>query len=164
MKRRLNIERAAMLMITLGVMAVIFLLSAQPGTGSYALSEQITHQVQSSTAQSLLPSFFSADFHANLRKWAHVYVFFALGVSMTVTVHLFWGVGRSNLPTLWQQGFLSGGLCTAYAALDELHQLFVPGRSGSPRDVGIDALGFVPGIVIVCLFLAIKHRRKKRSS
>ncbi|MFH0861583.1 MAG: VanZ family protein [Candidatus Altiarchaeota archaeon] len=35
--------------------------------------------------------------------------------------------------------------CAAYAASDEFHQLFVPGRHGTPVDVLIDAVGAVIG-------------------
>jgi VanZ family protein len=36
----------------------------------------------------------------------------------------------------------------AYAISDEIHQSFVSGRQGSPRDVGIDAVGVVVGAVL----------------
>ena len=36
----------------------------------------------------------------------------------------------------------------AYAASDELHQHFVPGRHGALRDVAIDAAGAVAGILL----------------
>jgi VanZ family protein len=36
----------------------------------------------------------------------------------------------------------------AYAASDELHQHFVPGRVGSPLDVLIDAVGVVAGVLL----------------
>ena len=36
----------------------------------------------------------------------------------------------------------------AYAVSDEIHQSFVSGRQGSPRDVGIDAVGVVIGAVL----------------
>jgi VanZ family protein len=39
-------------------------------------------------------------------------------------------------------------LATLYAASDELHQAFVPGRHGAPLDVAIDAVGVVAGIVL----------------
>ena len=35
-----------------------------------------------------------------------------------------------------------------YAASDEVHQAFVPGRLGSPIDVAIDAVGVVAGVVL----------------
>jgi VanZ family protein len=37
----------------------------------------------------------------------------------------------------------------AYAASDELHQHFVPGRFGSPLDIAIDAVGVVVGVLLV---------------
>lgn len=38
-------------------------------------------------------------------------------------------------------------VATAYAASDELHQHFVRGRVGSPRDVAIDSAGAVLGLI-----------------
>ena len=37
----------------------------------------------------------------------------------------------------------------AYAASDELHQHFVPGRLGAPLDVVIDAVGVLIGVMLV---------------
>ena len=39
-----------------------------------------------------------------------------------------------------------------YAITDEIHQLFVPGRSGMIKDVFIDTLGIITG-VIVCIII-----------
>jgi len=36
----------------------------------------------------------------------------------------------------------------AYAISDEVHQLFVPGRHGSPLDVAIDSAGVAVGILL----------------
>ena len=36
----------------------------------------------------------------------------------------------------------------AYAVSDEIHQSFVSGREGAPRDVAIDAVGVVVGAVL----------------
>ena len=36
----------------------------------------------------------------------------------------------------------------AYAATDEIHQHFVPGRVGSPVDVAIDAIGVALGVLL----------------
>jgi VanZ family protein len=35
----------------------------------------------------------------------------------------------------------------AYAVTDEVHQHFIPGRSGAIADVGFDAIGVVAGVV-----------------
>lgn len=42
-------------------------------------------------------------------------------------------------------------LTTCYAITDEIHQLFVPGRSGEVRDVCIDALGAMVGAIAVSM-------------
>ena len=46
---------------------------------------------------------------------------------------------------------LAFGIC--FIITDEVHQLFVPGRTGRLLDVGIDTLGIITGILI---FLIIK--------
>lgn len=51
-----------------------------------------------------------------------------------------------------------------YACTDEIHQLFVPGRSGQFRDVMIDSLGAFIGILILSIFLMIINHLKKRKS
>lgn len=58
----------------------------------------------------------------------------------------------------------SGGICLLYAASDEIHQLFVPGRSGEVRDVMIDFSGAALGIALSTLvFLLICRIKKKRT-
>jgi VanZ family protein len=69
-----------------------------------------------------------------LRKAAHVTEYAVLGAL------LLRAVGR-ELPAL-----LIG---IAYAASDEIHQHFVPGRAGRPLDAGIDAIGLVLGIILL---------------
>lgn len=46
-----------------------------------------------------------------------------------------------------------------YAITDEIHQLFVPGRSGELRDVIIDSLGVILGIFIYYLLFNIFSKR-----
>lgn len=46
--------------------------------------------------------------------------------------------------------------CLLYAASDEWHQTFVPGRGGTPRDVAIDAMG----IALAVLLLLRRSRRR----
>ena len=56
-------------------------------------------------------------------------------------------------------------VCCLYAASDELHQLFIPGRSGEVRDVLIDTSGGAVGamiyIGIYMLAQKVKNRRIK---
>jgi uncharacterized protein YfiM (DUF2279 family) len=46
---------------------------------------------------------------------------------------------------------LTWGLCVIYAASDEYHQAFVPGRSSDWRDVLSDAAGAAAGLAILSL-------------
>ena len=47
-------------------------------------------------------------------------------------------------------------LAVVYAASDELHQSFVPGRTATPIDVGIDAIGALLGLGV---WAAVRRRR-----
>jgi VanZ family protein len=51
---------------------------------------------------------------------------------------------------------LAFGIGVLYAISDEAHQLFVPGRHGSPIDVAIDAVGVAVGIA---LWQSVRSRR-----
>ena len=52
-------------------------------------------------------------------------------------------------------------IATAYAATDEVHQVFVPGRSAEFTDVLLDSLGALVGI---WLYLAWHRRQIDRQS
>ena len=148
-------KRWAALLCTLALMALIFALSAQPGAQSASLSNAALEAVQGSGADVLLPQWFDARAYANIRKWAHIYLYAALGVSMAATVHLW---VRRRLPV---QMTAAAALCLLYAASDELHQFFVPGRAAQLYDVCVDSLGLVPGIAAVWLFLHWRARRRQ---
>ena len=45
--------------------------------------------------------------------------------------------------------------CILYAMSDEFHKLFVPGRSGEIRDICIDSLGALLGIIIMTCVISI---------
>lgn len=146
------------LAVTLGIMVLIFLLSSQPGERSGALSSQVLDKVQQSgTADVFIPEWFSSNVKANVRKWAHVYIYAALGASTMVTA-LCWRWGK-NVPRC---GVLAALVCVVFAISDEVHQYFVPGRAMLATDVGVDALGFLPGILLAGLVVWLLRRRKKQ--
>lgn len=39
-------------------------------------------------------------------------------------------------------------ICLVYAASDEFHQLFVPGRSADPKDWAVDSMGALAAILV----------------
>ena len=67
-----------------------------------------------------------------LRKIAHVTEYAILGALLTRAV---------------RRPGLALALAVAYAASDEVHQLFVEGRHGSPLDVLIDTAGALAGVL-----------------
>jgi VanZ family protein len=62
-------------------------------------------------------------------------------------------------PWSWKQAALALAVVISYAAIDEFHQRFVPGRTGSIKDVGIDTAGGTLGIIV----LRLSHGRRKRT-
>lgn len=51
--------------------------------------------------------------------------------------------------------------CSAFGALDEWHQLYIPGRYGSVDDWGADTLGAALGVVA---YAAAARRRRERTT
>ena len=86
--------------------------------------------------------------HAAIRKAAHVGEYLVLGVLLVRALR---EEGLAGLPLALVAILLGGG----WAALDELHQDFVPSRTASPRDVAVDTSGVCAGVA-----LALARRRQ----
>lgn len=52
---------------------------------------------------------------------------------------------------------------SAYAISDEIHQLFVPGRSGDVNDAIADVVGIIIVVLIYSIGKQIMHRKRRRS-
>jgi VanZ family protein len=88
-----------------------------------------------------------------LRKAAHFAEYAVLGALLARALY--------NAMAAWAWVAWLGG--AVYAASDELHQHFVPGRQGSPVDVAIDAVGVAVGVLAVRLALASRPLRGQRA-
>lgn len=89
--------------------------------------------------------------HLTVRKGAHFAEFALLGVLtffLTKSYNL-----KTNMCAI-----ISLGYCLLFAATDEFHQLFVPGRSGQISDVVLDFCGAVFGAL--CSFTGIKIKNR----
>ena len=75
-----------------------------------------------------------------VRKGAHVTEYIILGVLLVLTFAAY---------RLRKAGTAALAAGILYAALDEYHQSFVPGRSGEIKDVLIDACGLLLGLLAV---------------
>ena len=73
---------------------------------------------------------------------AHAFEFMVVAVLAYRLFNAYW---KKPLPLLWL-AVLAATL--AYAASDELHQAFVPGRVPSWIDIGFDSLGAISGLLL----------------
>jgi len=121
----------------------IFFSSAMPGDASGEASMSIIHRVMAWFP--FLP--FTADtLNFILRKGAHFVVFFALAFSLMHALKYY--IKKPARLFFW-----AWGISAAYGILDELHQLFVPGRGCEIRDMVINAAGAACGAALVRVWL-----------
>ena len=110
-----------------------------------------------------------------MRKAAHVTEFAALGMSLFYTVrdYLEWKCGRINVSVpqnrLTSQSAASDRMHrivlpwvigTLYAVSDEIHQLFVEGRSCEVRDMLLDSVGVAAGVLLANWLDRYRRRHK----
>ena len=148
------------LWLVLAWMAIIFLLSAQPGTESASLSEAVARVLARcicgiAQALGMDHDFFSIPaitvmLHPLVRKAAHATEYAILAILLARWLEAWLPGGRRVL-------VLALGTACLYAVLDEAHQLLVAGRAGQRLDVAIDALGAALGLLLRCL---VKRHRE----
>lgn len=119
-------------------MAVIFYFSAQSGAESGGLSGWVVDALGA-----VVPMVDSDVLSVAVRKGAHVAEYAVLGALLTWALR---GRAAWAIP-----------VGVVYAATDEIHQLFVPGRAGQVSDVLIDSLGVALGVALVLL---VRARRR----
>ncbi len=150
-------------------MCVIFAFSAQTKEESGEVSQSFTYQMVSSTR-----FFFHLDMddarvkeiadaiEGFVRKSAHMTEYGILSMLLYIWI----GQWPMSFLRRWGTAF---GAATVYATTDEIHQLFVAGRSGRFTDVCIDGAGAALGIIVFVLLVravklvrAAKVRRQER--
>ena len=135
---------------------LIFYFSAQPSEESNALSDfvarllhiQLLDPNKRLSAQPLI-------FGLSLRKFAHMTVFGTLGI--------FAWLSLPETEPKWHRTLYAIAICYLYACFDEIHQTFVPERTGQFSDTLIDLIGILIGIGILLLIRHL-HRRRLQNS
>lgn len=125
-------------------MGTIFYLSHQPASKS---SETSLGVVDFALNIIPVPETYEKEFHVFVRKSAH---FFAYALLAMLIYYAYRGNHRI---------FFTLMISLLYAISDELHQLFIPGRSAEVRDVLIDICGAAFGLLIIKLGMKILTRR-----
>ena len=165
MNRKLLVYRIVLCTLALCLMTFIFWQSSKTGETSGTQSEEIVGDVIDVVAPSLGSDNtvegwkLKGALHYAFRKVAHVAEFALLSFLVSLFVSTY-------EMQKWQIALLSVGFTVLYAASDELHQSFIPGRYASWKDMGYDSLGAVLGWVcalaaIWLFYRVIKKRRQK---
>lgn len=144
------------------VMLVIFSFSSRTATVSSGQSSRITSLIcriiffryKDMSADEQL--FLCSALDPFIRKLAHFAIYALLGMAVYASA-CFIGAKGASKP------LMSVSVCGIYAALDEFHQSFVPGRAMQLKDVLLDCAGSLCGI-IVCgiIFILIEHFTVKK--
>jgi VanZ family protein len=87
--------------------------------------------------------------HHLFRKGGHLTEFAILGLLFWRAIHQ--PVKNDSRPWNWTEAGLALALVFLYAASDELHQVFVPGRTALISDVLIDSSGGAIGLILLWL-------------
>ena len=138
-------------------MGLIFYLSHQPATESSELSQGFTAMIIRFLAF-IIPVTIDLDhIHFLIRKGAHFFAYFVLGFLIMTAL-------GSRLSSVAKRVLIAFAICLLYAISDEVHQLFIPGRSGEIRDVIIDSAGAIVGIGCYQLIIKISQWIKQKRS
>lgn len=132
-------------------MAIIFYFSSRPAN-------------QSAGQSSVVTLFLQRLFHTEaitehmVRKFAHFTEFSGLG--FLINTALYYSIGKQKLP-------LGIAICSAYAGTDEIHQIFVDGRSCQFTDWALDTAGIVTGAIIFLILnliirKIIEHKKEDK--
>ncbi len=136
-------------------MFLIFNMSAQPATQSNSLSTEVTEKL-TELLNEITPGVDMNMEQLNhiVRKNAHFFAYLILAILVRNAL-------KKGKISEGKNLLLAIGLCVVYAASDEFHQIFVPGRGPQVKDVFIDSAGAVVGIGIYQLVNKIvKHKAK----
>lgn len=164
MKHKVWILRIVLIALIVGWMFMIFDFSADDGVESQTLSDKITIKV----VHIIKPSYDSmpkteqkALFNKVsfiVRKIGHFGEYGILGLLVTGLLLTFEKIRAIKLKwivlisTLW---------CTVYAVTDEVHQIFVNGRTAKVGDVFVDMFGgFLAAVILVAIWNKINKRKE----
>jgi VanZ family protein len=98
--------------------------------------------------------------HHYIRKCAHFAEYFILSLLILRGIR----AGRPGARFAWALAAIA--IVAGYAALDELHQYFVPGRTAAVGDVLIDTSGGIAAQAVAALVMLwghVRHKQKEES-
>ncbi len=155
---KINIKRAILIILLILTFFQIFRFSNQNGEKSSGISRKITtavtknvkkiQELDKNKQEEVLEKIEKV-----IRKLAHFSIYMVVGMLMMLLM---------NTYKIKQFDKIAISLITGivYASSDEIHQLFIPGRSAMITDVLIDTLGVSVGILL--MFLGTEQKNIKK--
>lgn len=144
---------------TIAVMAAIFSFSSQNAESSKELSGNLLLRIQSFI--DLLPDLFKGSDGNKIRKYAHLFEYMCLGGSGFMFFAELYYLRDRRIVRAWLSTLVFG---LFYACTDELHQIFVPGRSCQLGDILIDFSGvFLASVVFGAVGTLIFKKREHKN-
>ena len=148
-------RRKLMWLFPISWMGVIFYFSHQPSVESAQTSGWLTNRIET-IAHVFNISSTDVNLHLLVRKGAHFTEFAILGFLLFLALYF----TRKKLLSSSAIALITG---VVYGTFDELHQLYIPGRSCQITDVLIDASGVLvaillcSGYVMLRMYVSQKH-------
>lgn len=130
----------------LGWMCVIFTASSDVESSRHSsiYFEPLVHWLFPAMSQTHVE-----ELHYAFRKCCHMMEFAILAVLSWRAIRQ---PTRNDLrPWRWNEAGLSLAIVLLYAASDELHQVFIPSRTGQISDVVVDVIGGTIGLTLLWL-------------
>lgn len=152
---KLNSKKIITIILVIVWMILVFYLSNQISTDSAKLSGSFTEIILKICNVTNINAPEQILLIENIiRKIAHFLLYTLGGMLIFLFINLYKIKPNNKVLISWLIG-------TVYAITDEIHQLFVIGRSGEIRDICIDSLGVITGIIILLLVLKVIEKIRK---
>lgn len=155
-----NIKRAILMILLILTFFQIFRFSNQNGEKSSGISRKITtavtknvkkiQELNENEQEEVL-----GKIEKVIRKLAHFSIYMVVGILMMLLMNTYKIKQFDKIAISLITGIL-------YASSDEIHQLFIPGRSAMITDVMIDTLGVLVGCFLVFFGTALKNSLTKK--
>ena len=146
------------IIVVILIISVIFMFSNQDSTKSQGVSSsliiKIAEKIKGHELDTTEKTEMISKYLYLVRKCAHFFLYFLLGISILILY--------KNLNIQKRLLLYAILTCLLYAISDEIHQIFIPGRTAKVIDIFIDTCGAAVGITCVYfLFLRKKLINKK---
>jgi len=143
---------------------IIFSFSAVPATGSTKQSKGLTYTIikvlngNKLTEKELAK--LTKRVNPVIRKIAHFSIYMILAIFTYMFIEELNIKSKSEKERLRKNIIYTCIFCIIYAIFDEIHQIYVPGRTGKVIDVIIDTLGACTGITIILIRNKFNYKNK----